>query len=105
MAVITLNRPERLNTLTEAMIAGVADGIDAATASKSVRSVIIRGAGRVLTAGYDLTPDGVDDATDMAAIEDAWSQPVRRPLARAQARRLGSRCGTTSSWARTSSGS
>ena len=26
IAVITLNRPERLNTLTEAMIAGVADG-------------------------------------------------------------------------------
>ena len=37
------------------MIAGVADGIDEATASKPVRSVIIRGAGRTLTAGYDLT--------------------------------------------------
>ena len=34
VAVITLNRPERLNTLTEAMIAGVADGIDAATAHR-----------------------------------------------------------------------
>ena len=29
LAVITLNRPERLNTLTEAMIAGVADGASA----------------------------------------------------------------------------
>ena len=29
IAVITLNRPERLNTLTEAMIAGVADGASA----------------------------------------------------------------------------
>ena len=28
-AVITLTRPERLNTLTEAMIAGVADGASA----------------------------------------------------------------------------
>ena len=79
IAVITLNRPERLNTLTEAMIAGVADGIDAATASKSVRSVIIRGAGRTLTAGYDLTPDGVDDPNDMDAIEDAWSSPYDAP--------------------------
>ena len=79
IAVITLNRPERLNTLTEAMVAGVADGIDAATASKSVRSVIIRGAGRVLTAGYDLTPEGVDDPTDTAAIEDAWSSPYDAP--------------------------
>ena len=40
VAIITLNRPERLNTLTETMIAGVADGIDTATASKPVRSVI-----------------------------------------------------------------
>ena len=29
IAVITLTRPERLNTLTEAMIAGVADGASA----------------------------------------------------------------------------
>ena len=29
IAVITLNRPERLNTLTEAMIAGVTDGASA----------------------------------------------------------------------------
>ena len=73
IAVITLNRPERLNTLTEAMIAGVADGIDEATASKTVRSVIIRGAGRTLTAGYDLTPEGVDGP------EDAWSSPYGAP--------------------------
>ena len=73
IAIITLNRPERLNTLTEAMIAGVADGIDAATASKAVRSVIIRGAGRTLTAGYDLTPDGIDE------MEDAWSSPYDAP--------------------------
>ena len=73
IAIITLNRPERLNTLTEAMIAGVADGVDAATASKTVRSIIIRGAGRTLTAGYDLTPDGVAD------LEDAWSSPYDAP--------------------------
>ena len=28
VAFITLNRPERMNTLTEGVIAGVADGID-----------------------------------------------------------------------------
>jgi len=55
LAIITLNRPEKMNTLTDAVIQGVADGIDAATASKVVASVIIRGAGRTFTAGYDLT--------------------------------------------------
>ena len=40
IAIVTLNRPERLNTLTEAVVQGVADGIDRATASKDVRAVV-----------------------------------------------------------------
>jgi enoyl-CoA hydratase/carnithine racemase len=32
VAFVTLNRPEKKNTLTEAVIAGIADGIDRATA-------------------------------------------------------------------------
>ena len=33
IAIITLCRPEKLNTLTESVIQGIADGIDAATGS------------------------------------------------------------------------
>jgi enoyl-CoA hydratase len=69
IAVITLNRPEKLNTLTEAVVAGVADGIDAATASRDVRAVVLRGEGRVFTAGYDLVPDG----------EGGWGSPYDAP--------------------------
>jgi enoyl-CoA hydratase len=54
IAVITLDRPDRLNTLTEEVVQGVADGIDAAAASRNVRAVVLRGEGRVFTAGYDL---------------------------------------------------
>ena len=57
IAFITLNRPEKLNTLNEAVIQAIADGIDEATASESARSIVIRGAGRAFTAGYDLDPD------------------------------------------------
>ncbi len=32
IAIITLNRPEKKNTLTDAVIQGIADGIDTATA-------------------------------------------------------------------------
>jgi enoyl-CoA hydratase len=56
IALITLNRPEKKNTLTEAVIQGVAEGIDAATASPDVRAVVLRGAGDTFTAGYDLDP-------------------------------------------------
>ena len=82
IAIITLNRPDRLNTLTEAVVQGVADGIDAATASKEVRAIVLRGEGRVFTAGYDLVA-GADggwaspyDAPSPKAREGAWD-PVR----------------------------
>jgi len=56
LAIITLNRPEKLNTLNDGVIQGIADGIDAATASPDVSAVVLRGAGRAFTAGYDLNP-------------------------------------------------
>jgi enoyl-CoA hydratase len=56
LGIITLNRPEKMNTLNEEVIQGVADAIDTATASAAVRCVIMRGAGRTFTAGYDLNP-------------------------------------------------
>jgi enoyl-CoA hydratase/carnithine racemase len=51
IAVITLNRPHK-KTLTDAMIQGVADGIDAATKSRDVAAIVLRGADGTLTAGY-----------------------------------------------------
>ena len=68
IAIITLNRPEKKNTLTDALIQGVADGIDAATKSPEVAAIVLRGAGGTLTAGYDLTPDS-------GPIESGWSTP------------------------------
>jgi len=55
IAVITINRPEKMNTLTDAVVQGIADCIDAATASPDVVAVVIRGQGGTLTGGYDLT--------------------------------------------------
>jgi enoyl-CoA hydratase len=58
IAIITINRPEKKNTLTDAVIQGIADGIDAASKSPSVAAVVLRGQGGTLTAGYDLTNGG-----------------------------------------------
>ena len=55
IAIITLNRPEKKNALTDAVIQGIAAGIDSATASPDVVAVVLRGAGDSLTVGYDLT--------------------------------------------------
>ena len=78
VAVITLNRPQKMNTLTEHMIQGVADGIDRATASKPVRSIILRGAGPVLTAGYDLNP-GSEARARGEAPDSSWGSPFDAP--------------------------
>ncbi len=72
VAVVSLNRPERLNTLTEELVQGVADAIDRAAASREVRSVVLRGEGRAFTAGYDLEATG-------ASLEAGWSQPYDAP--------------------------
>lgn len=82
IAIITLNRPDRLNTLTEGVVQGVANGIDRATKSQSVRAIVLRGEGRVFTAGYDLVAGEAGgwtspyDAPPVDAREGAWD-PVR----------------------------
>ena len=82
IAIITLDRPEKLNTLTEAVVQGVADGFDRATESRAVRAIVLRGEGRVFTAGYDLVVGEAGgwgspyDAPRVDHREGAWD-PVR----------------------------
>jgi len=81
IAIIAINRPEKKNTLTESVIAGVADGIDMATRSKKVSAIVLRGVGDTFTAGYDLTQsnesfDNPYGAPDIDVREGAWD-PVR----------------------------
>lgn len=71
IAIITLNRPEKKNTLTDAVIQGVADGVDAATKSAAVAAIVIRGAEGTLTAGYDLSSVGDYTGEDYPG----WSTP------------------------------
>jgi len=78
LALITINRPEKLNTLNEAVIQGIADAVDAATASPEVSAIILRGAGRTFTAGYDLNPG--DSRTPWARRYGAKEVEHRPPV-------------------------
>ncbi|MDG1989626.1 MAG: crotonase/enoyl-CoA hydratase family protein [Acidimicrobiales bacterium] len=73
LAIITLNRPDKKNALTDAVIQGIADGIDAATKSPDVAAVVLRGSDGTLTAGYDLTA-GTGVGTS-SGDEEGWSTP------------------------------
>ena len=54
VATITLNRPEARNAYTEAMVVELLAAIDDADADKSVRAVVLTGAGPAFSAGGDL---------------------------------------------------
>ncbi|KMK67370.1 enoyl-CoA hydratase [Puniceibacterium sp. IMCC21224] len=66
IAHLTLSSPERLNALSEGMLNALQTQIDALRNDKSIRSVILSGAGKAFCAGHDLremsdgrqSPDG-----------------------------------------------
>jgi enoyl-CoA hydratase/carnithine racemase len=53
IATITFNRPERMNALTHDLEAELHRRFDEADADRSVRVIILTGAGRAFCAGYD----------------------------------------------------
>jgi enoyl-CoA hydratase/carnithine racemase len=54
ITTITLNRPEKLNSLAGHMRRDLAEALEAAGAERSVRVVVITGAGRAFCAGGDV---------------------------------------------------
>ncbi len=56
LARITLNRPEKMNALTGELFTELNDCLHDLEADQTCRVIILRGAGRCFSAGYDLTP-------------------------------------------------
>ena len=54
VATLTLNRPDRLNTITPELAQDVREALAAANEDDAVRAVRLRGAGRLFCAGYDI---------------------------------------------------
>jgi enoyl-CoA hydratase/carnithine racemase len=54
IATITLNRPERMNTISPGLTDGLAERMADAAADPGVRAIILTGAGRAFCAGADM---------------------------------------------------
>src|SRR5215510_15885827 len=73
VALITLDRPEKLNAWTPAMAVEQATAIEAANADPAVGAIVMTGAGRGFCAGADMEAtfksriDGVDPGEDTAS--------------------------------------
>lgn len=61
-ALLTLNRPEKMNALSGDLIAELRDAIERAEADDDVRVIVLTGAGdSAFSAGYDIEPEGDDE--------------------------------------------
>jgi len=85
VALVTLNRPQSLNSFTRAMHQELWAALDRIEADKSVRALVITGAGRGFCAGADLSefdfapgPDLVKRADPGPVIEQAFNPTVRK---------------------------
>lgn len=56
VARITLNRPEKMNALSQELLFDFRSALEYLEADHTARVIIVRGAGRTFSAGYDLTP-------------------------------------------------
>ncbi len=77
VAVITLNRPEQLNTFTGQMGAHLGRAYAACDTDDRVRAVVVTGAGRAFCAGADLEPAG--DTFAAPSSDDFTASPVQPP--------------------------
>lgn len=60
---IALNRPEKLNAISKAMLTELNAAIDHALADDAVRVIVLRGEGRAFSAGFDLEAEVVPERT------------------------------------------
>lgn len=80
--VLTLNRPDRLNSFTAAMHNALLSALLAAEADTSCRAIILTGAGRAFCAGQDLS-DGVytpGETPDLSVTIETYYNPLIRKL-------------------------
>ncbi len=65
VALLTLNRPERVNAINRTMLGEIVQALDAVEADTEVRALVVTGAGNAFSSGFDLKeqmaarPEGV----------------------------------------------
>lgn len=80
VAIITLNRPERLNAITRDLINGLMAQLKKARQDEEISSVILTGAGRAFCAGEDLKETSAGKSVEDWIEEIEGLQEVQRVI-------------------------
>jgi enoyl-CoA hydratase len=77
VARITLNRPDKLNALSYALVDALSETLTRAAGDEAVRVVVLQGAGRAFSAGYDLS----EEVADKVQNAHQWHQILEKDVA------------------------
>ena len=77
VALLTLNRPDKLNAINVPVIEALDAALDAAEADDSVRAIVVAGAGRAFSAGFDLDMGMGEGKPDPADVRRALENDFR----------------------------
>ena len=86
VATVTLNRPDKLNSLMGAMMLELYSALGAAAQDEAVRAVVLTGAGRAFCAGQDLADPamspkpGSNAPADIGDVVETFYSPLIRRL-------------------------
>lgn len=79
LAILTFNRPERLNAIGGTMLPELAEAVPALVADPALRAIMITGAGRAFCAGGDITSmgGGGGNVREGMTAAHAWVKALR----------------------------
>lgn len=76
VATITLNRPDKLNALSEGLLDELEAALRRASRDEEVKVIVLTGAGRAFSAGYDLS----EEAAGEISTADRWHTVLARDV-------------------------
>ena len=77
---LTLNRPDRLNALSPTLMAELREALDAIDANPDLRALILTGAGRAFSAGFDIQTEALAPAGEPPSGEPPSADARRSRL-------------------------
>jgi enoyl-CoA hydratase len=74
IAFLTFNRPEKLNAIDSLLVTELNDALNVAEQNKQVRIIILKGAGRAFSAGFDLNVENEMGSDD----KEFWRKELKK---------------------------